>query len=54
MVKSISATNFNESLLPGVNKDKIKDESFSYIYFDNFFGNNDVENNLKNFRSSSW
>ena len=59
MVKNMSATNFNESPLPvekvrlglpGANKTCIQAEQLFHVYFDGFFDNNVVENNLKIFR----
>ena len=62
MVKKMSATtNFDESLLPmekmrlilpEAKKNYIQAEPFPHIYFDDFFDNNVVENNLETFRSS--
>ena len=64
MVKKMYATtNFDESLLPmekmrlilaGAKKAHIQAEPVPHIYFDDFFDNNAVGNNLKTFRSSLW
>ena len=62
MVKKMPASaNFDESLLPlrkmrsilpEAKKAYAEAEPFPHIYFDDFFDNNVVENNLETFRSS--